>query len=309
MDDPTDAPTQTPSPYNRFFVVKVSGKALTPDVVEGLAAQLKALLDAGHLPVVVHGAGGQLTEALDRAGIPSEFKDGLRVTPPEALDVALSVFSAEGKKLASALSAAGVPALALNGYDAGLLTADVKDGGALGRVGDVTGVEADLLRFLAYNGLVPVVGPPAVGPDGEGLNVNADEAASAVAAWLPAAHLVLLTDVPGVLGADGAPIARLTVEEALSLKEATGGMAAKVHAAAKAARMGVPRVLIAGFDASLAGLADGDGAAAAEATATAIVADGADARSAKAAAAHDGGDEQPATAEAEPADAPTSTTG
>lgn len=254
-----DAPSAAggPSPYNRFLVVKLSGKALTPDVVEGLADQLADLLDAGHLPVVVHGGGGQLTAALDAAGIPTEFRDGLRVTSPEALDVALSVFAAEGKKLAAALSARGVPAVGLSGYDAGLLTATVKAGGAFGRVGDVTAVDADLLRFLAYNGLVPVVGPPAMGSDGEGLNVNADEVACAVAAALPAAHLVFLTDVAGVLDADGRLIEALTAEQARTFHEAKGGMGPKLRAAAQAVAQGVPRVLIAGFGASLLDLAEG----------------------------------------------------
>lgn len=275
MDDPTptepldatgpgtDADAPTPSAYNRFLVVKLSGKTLDTATVDALAADLKALLDAGQLPVVVHGGGAQLTAALERAGVASEFKDGLRVTTPEVLDVALRVFAAEGKKLAGGLSARGVPALALNGYDAGLLEATPKDGGALGLVGDVTSVGADLLRFLAYNGAVPVVGPPAAGPgpDGPGLNVNADDVAAAVAAWLPAAHLVFLTDVPGVLDTDGAVIPLLTPDEAAAVDGVSGGMTAKLQAAARAARSGVPRVLVAGAGASLVDLVAGKGTA------------------------------------------------
>lgn len=248
-------------PTNGFIVTKVGGRAAgTTGVADGIAE----LAGQGLRPVVVHGGGPQVTDALADAGIETAFEDGLRVTPDEALEVASRVFAAVGKELAGQLTAAGAPAVALNGHDAGLVEAEPLEG--LGRVGSVATVDDELLRFLAYNGIVPVVGPPAIGPDDRALNVNADDVAGAVASALGADRLVLLTDVPAVLDASGDPIDELTADEALDLATATGGMDPKLDAAARAAADGVGQVAIAGAASPLDEVVRG------EATATTVTA-------------------------------------
>ena len=240
-----DAATAPAEALKGLVVVKLGGRSF--ESLEGrerLARAVARLVDAGADVVVVHGGGAQVTRAMAAAGLTATFVNGLRVTTPEALAVAEPVLTALGKGLAHALTAAGAPAIGLTGRDAGVLTADVKDP-ALGRVGTVTGANADVLRFLYHNGLTPVLAPLALAPDGGMLNVNADEVAASVARLLAAKHLVLLTDVEGVRGADGAVLRTLTPAAARLLVEtgvATGGMVPKVLNALDALRDGVKHV-------------------------------------------------------------------
>src|SRR5439155_22709578 len=149
-------PTTRREPMSDFIVVKLGGRSIETELGRAqLAARLAALPGK---KVVVHGGGAQVTSALANAGIEAQFKDGLRVTDEKTLEIAEPVFALIGKQLAHALTNAGAPAVSLTGRDAGVLTGVVKDP-ALGRVGTVTRVNADVLRHLAFNGLVPVVGP------------------------------------------------------------------------------------------------------------------------------------------------------
>ena len=227
------------------IVVKLGGRSIeSADGRAQLARRLAALAKEHHL-VIVHGGGAQVTAALGAAGIEARFVDGLRVTDEKTLEVAEPVFAHIGKTLAHALTQAGAPALALTGRDASLLQGVVKDP-ALGRVGTVTAVEAGVLRHLAFNGLVPVVGPIAVDAHGA-LNVNADEVASAVARALSAKDLLLLTDVPGVKGPDGLLVRHLTPASARQLVAdgvATGGMVPKINGALEALDAGVASVRV-----------------------------------------------------------------
>lgn len=231
---------------NGIAVVKLGGRSV--ETAEGraqLARRLASLRAAGWKLVVVHGGGAQVTAALAAAGIEARFVDGLRVTDEKVLEVGEPVFAHIGKTLAHALTLAGAPAVALTGRDAALLVGVVKDA-ALGRVGTVTAVDADLLRHLVFNGLTPVIGPIAVDESGA-LNVNADEVASSVAKALAAKDLLLLTDVPAVRGADGKPLATLTASEAEGLVRggvATGGMIPKIQGALDALRSGVGQVRV-----------------------------------------------------------------
>lgn len=228
------------------LVVKLGGRSIETESGRRLLAQrLSALSRSGAKLVVVHGGGAQVTAALAASGIEARFVDGLRVTDEKVLEVAEPVFAHVGKTLAHALTEAGAPALALTGRDARLLRGVVKDP-ALGRVGTVTWVNADLLRHLVFNGLTPVVGPIATDEEGP-LNVNADEVAAAVARAVGARDLLLLTDVPGVKGADGALLHALTPEAARGLIAegvATGGMVPKINGALDALASGVGRVRV-----------------------------------------------------------------
>jgi acetylglutamate kinase len=144
---------------------------------------------------------------------------------------------------------AGVDAVGISGEDGGLLRAAVARDGAMGRIGEVERVRVDLLRAWMEQGIVPVVSPVSRGPDGGALNVNADDAAAAVASALGAGELLFVSNVPGVL-ADGATLGRVEageVERMIADGTAQGGMAPKLRAAARAAKA-VGRVRIGGLE-------------------------------------------------------------
>jgi len=173
--------------------------------------------------------------------------DGRRETSPAAMEVVEMVLSGVvNKALAAGLTAAGVPALGLSGRDGGMVRARLAPG--LGRVGLPEKVDPTPIRALWAAGFLPVVSPVATGPSGESVNVNADEAALALARALGASRLVYLSDVDGVRVGDGTA-AVLTAEEAergIDVGTIAGGMALKVRVALEAAAAGIPEVVIAG---------------------------------------------------------------
>ena len=221
-------------------VVKVGGAAVRDAGAAAALARGVAALEGG--VVVVHGGGPEITAWQDRLGMPVAWVDGLRVTSPEAMQVTAMVLSGwVNKRIVAALVDAGLPAVGLSGEDAGLLRAERRDGGRLGEVGEVRAVEPAPARALLAAGLVPVVSPVSRGPAGVPLNVNADEAAVALASALRADRLLLVSDVPGVV-VDGAPVASLSAGEAADLvarRVVGGGMAVKVLQALAAADAGV----------------------------------------------------------------------
>lgn len=197
--------------------------------------------------VVVHGGGRDVTELQRALGIEPEWREGLRVTTPRVMEVVRMVLSGSvNKRWAAALLDAGADALGVSGEDGGLLTGQPLHGGALGRAGEVTAVRAALLHGWLAQGIVPVVSPVTRGVDGGGLNVNADDAAAAVAAALGTAELLFVSDVPGVR-AGGDWVDALDAEGAallLETGEAAGGMRPKLRAALRARAGGVGRVRI-----------------------------------------------------------------
>ena len=194
--------------HGSLVVVKYGGNAMTDDALKAAFAQDVAFLRyAGLRPVVVHGGGPQIGTMLDRLGIHSEFRGGLRVTTPEAMDVVRMVLVGQvGRELVGLLNQHGALAVGLSGEDAGLFKGVrkglVEDGVEvdLGLVGDVTEVDPTAIDDLLAAGRIPVVST--IAPDlqdaGQVLNVNADTAAAALAVTLPADKLVVLTDVEGV---------------------------------------------------------------------------------------------------------------
>lgn len=226
-------------------VVKIGGAALNDAAwLDEFAAAVAA---AGAPVVIVHGGGPDITALSDRLGIEVRWHEGRRVTPPEAMDVAAMVLTGRvNKRIVSALLAAGVDAIGLSGIDGGLLRAEVVANGELGRVGRVTSVRTGILSGLLDLGHSVVVSPVSLGTDGGALNVNADDAAGAIAAAIGATELIFLTDVPGVR--DGAGVRNLLAPvEAVSLIEsgvATGGMRVKLGAAVSALDSGVTSVRI-----------------------------------------------------------------
>jgi acetylglutamate kinase len=189
-----------------------------------------------------------MTRFLAERGIESRFVNGLRVTTPETIDAVLKVFAGSvNHELVAALIAAGAPAVGLTGIDACLVEAEPLDP-ALGAVGRPMRANPALLDLLAVQGYVPVVACVAGDRGGRIYNVNADQMAVACAAAYGADRLLFLTDVPGVMGADRTVFQELTDLESKALIAqgvATGGMQAKLEAAAEALAQGVGTVLIA----------------------------------------------------------------
>ena len=231
------------------LVIKVGGALLQDEDSRALLAfESGSLVRAGHRLLLVHGGGAQVTAFLKAAGVEPEFIEGRRVTTPETLDAAVKVMAGTvNHQFLAGFAAAGVRACGISGVDGGCIFAG-RAGNGLGLVGRVYRVNPQLFDVLAAEGFVPVMASLAVGPGGEILNVNADEVAVAcAAAWL-ADRLIFLSDVEGVLGAGGGRLPRLTPREAEAMIAeglATGGMVAKLRAAAQAVARGVPMVEIA----------------------------------------------------------------
>ena len=232
-------------------------------------SELAGALAAEKTPLaIVHGGGRAIAALQQQLGIEPAHVEGLRVTDAESLDVAEMVLCGKiNKRIVAALLAAGVDALGLSGVDRGLLRCrrKVHPSAELGYVGEIVEVRALVVHELQRAGVTLVIAPISLGRDGQRYNVNADEAAGALAAALPAEQLLFLSDVPGVLQ-NGAPLPRLTETEALALIESgvvQAGMVTKVRAAVSAIENGVAQARIV----DLPGLHSGAG--------TTIAADGA----------------------------------
>ncbi len=230
------------------LLVKLGGTLLESEERRAsLACQVKALLDDGHRIVVVHGGGKRLSRYLAGLDHKSEFRRGLRVTPPEILDAVLRVLAGSvNRQLVAELQAAGLRAVGLTGIDGGTVHASQLDP-ELGLVGRVERVDPSLLDCVADRGFLPVVACIAGGERGAIYNVNADQMAAACAAALDVDRLLFLTDVGGVLDEHGRLIRTLGIPGAEALIEngvAIGGMEAKLRAAIDALRGGIRGVLV-----------------------------------------------------------------
>jgi acetylglutamate kinase len=208
------------------IVLKVGGR-----VAADAAANALALAQAGHEVIVVHGAGPQISEEMERRGLPVEFVDGRRVTTARGLDVVREALLRVNAEICAAI---GPSAVGLVGDEIGLRATQVE---ALGLVGDpLSSAPARVVAALAA-GKIPVIAPLAVGP----LNVNADEAAASLAVGLGADRISFLTDVRGVL-VDGGVVSALPADDAdrmLDHGAFDGGIVPKLVAAIRAARHGV----------------------------------------------------------------------
>lgn len=194
-------------------VIKLGGSILEPAPAPELVAALARAQAAGDELIVVHGGGKALSSLLQRLGLPSEFRQGLRVTDGPTLQAAVMAFAGEvNTRLVGALNAARVRAVGLTGLDAGCVQARAEQP-ELGAVGTITAVNPSLLEALLSGGYMPVVAPLAADDAGGALNVNADLFAAAVAAACDAQYLLFTTDVAGVLDAAGQLLARVSLAE------------------------------------------------------------------------------------------------
>jgi acetylglutamate kinase len=238
--------------HGATVVIKYGGNAMIdPALQHAFAEDMVFLRYAGIKPVVVHGGGPQINRMLDRLGIRSEFRGGLRVTTPETMDVVRMVLTGQvGRELVGLINQHGPFAVGLSGEDARLFTAVRRTtlaGGEtvdIGQVGDVARVDTSAVDDLIAAGRIPVIAT--VAPDAAGVvhNVNADTAAAALAEALGARKLVVLTDVPG-LYTDWPDTSSLTTQidaDALEklLPRLEAGMVPKMEACLRAVRGGVP---------------------------------------------------------------------
>jgi acetylglutamate kinase len=240
-------------PYIRQFagksvVVKLGGAAIDRESDLALAQDVLLLRSVGVRCVLVHGGGPQVDAMLRRVGKEPQFKDGLRVTDEETLEIVRRVLVGKINRdlVATINSQAGEEpvAVGISGEDAGLMTVTPVDE-ALGFVGNVTEVRAELIHRLLDDGLTPVISTIGVAADGQPYNVNADEAARAIAVAMGAEKIVYLTAVPGLLedaGDESTLVPRLTsgeLRERIAHESVGKGMIPKLRACADAVDQGV----------------------------------------------------------------------
>jgi acetylglutamate kinase len=257
MEEPE---TEAPAPY--VVVLKVGGNELDDETfLFGLVKAVQAVIAEGHFPVIVHGGGKAVTELGAKLGIAEQRIEGLRVTDEASLDVAEMVLSGlMNKRIVRLLVNAGIRAAGISGVDDGTIYVEKMwhPLGDLGRVGEVRDVDDYLLRTLIAAEIVPVVSPISFGAlDALSYNVNADHAATAIAAKLGAIKLVFISNVPGILVA-GRVVRAVTARQAENWIEEGiifGGMIPKVRSAIEAVRGGVAQAVIT----NLAGVQDGTG--------------------------------------------------
>jgi acetylglutamate kinase len=244
--------------HGQTVVIKYGGHAMADEALRlGFAQDVVFLRYAGLRPVVVHGGGPQISAQLERLGVPTTFRAGLRVTTPETMDVVRMVLTGQvNRDVVGLINRHGPLAVGMSGEDANLFTASRRDAVVdgepvdLGLVGEIDEVDPGAIRVLLDDGRVPVVSSVARGTDGEVFNVNADTAAAALAVALEAIKLVVLTDVeglyadwpPGDHAADGDVISLLNATELEELLPSLGtGMIPKMEACLRAVRGGVPQ--------------------------------------------------------------------
>jgi acetylglutamate kinase len=243
------------------FVIKYGGHAMGDErTAETFARDIVILKTIGINPVVVHGGGPQIGAMLDRMKIQSSFVDGLRVTDAATVEIVEMVLSGTiNKQIVTAINQAGGTAIGISGKDGGLIQAEQlkrtkRDPDSnieklldLGFVGQPTQVNPQAIENITASGMIPVIAPIGMGPNGETYNINADTAAGAIASALKAHKLMMLTDVPGILTKNKELISDINAEEIdglLADGTITGGMIPKVETCVSALRSGVKQAHI-----------------------------------------------------------------
>ncbi len=246
-------------PYIRRFVgrtvvVKYGGNALAGssdgDALSLFAQDIVLMHAVGMKPVVVHGGGPQISALMTRLGKVTEFRNGLRVTDAETVDIARMVLVGQvNPQIVAAINVHGPLAVGVSGADAGLIVAAPRDAD-LGFVGDVTSVNPSIVNRLLNEDLIPVIATIGSDASGQAYNINADTVAGAIAEALGAEKLVYLTDIDGLrrVVSDAASLIRQTTPDELDALMAdgtiAGGMIPKVESCVKAVRNGVGRAHI-----------------------------------------------------------------
>ena len=239
--------------YNKIVVVKYGGSAmLDEDLKMNVIRDVALLKLVGMHPVIVHGGGKEISKWVTMMGKEPEFVNGLRVTDAETMGVAEMVLNKVNKSLVQFLEENGVKAVGLTGKDGGMLRVEKKlaDGRDIGFVGNITRVDTKIIDTLIENGYVPVIAPIGMDSTYQAYNINADDAACAIAEALGAEKLAFLTDIEGVYKDPNDPSTLMSV---LTLDDAEkliadgyigGGMLPKLRSCIDAVKSGVSRVHI-----------------------------------------------------------------
>ena len=232
---------------NRTIVVKYGGAAMKDGRLKaGVIRDIVFLSCVGVRPIIVHGGGPEINIWLNKLGIKAQFKDGLRVTDADTMDVVEMVLVGRvNKELVSLINQAGGLAVGLCGKDGNLVQARPVGKEGIGFVGEVTSVDTGLIESLIDNGYVPVISSVAADENGQAYNINADTFAGEIAAALQAEKLILLTDTPGILEDYSDPstlLTKLDIQKARDLIDrgiVSGGMIPKVNCCVRSLAQGV----------------------------------------------------------------------
>lgn len=240
--------------FNRkIIVVKYGGSAMVDEELKRKVIEDVVLLKlVGFKPIIVHGGGKEISRWVDKVGMETNFVNGLRVTDAPTMEVAEMVLNKVNKSLVNLVQELGVKAVGISGKDGGLLHVEKKLSGGqdIGFVGEITGVEPKVIHTLLENDFLPVICPIGVDDDFNTYNINADDAACAIAKAVNAEKLAFLTDIEGVYKDKDDPstlISELAIDEAHKLIEEGfigGGMLPKLNNCIDAIEQGVSRVHI-----------------------------------------------------------------
>ena len=236
---------------DRTFVMKCGGSTLAA-LPASFFEDLRHIQDSGITPVIVHGGGPAISDNLTRLGIETEFVGGLRKTTEQVLDVVEMVLSGSiNKQIVRRIQGSHAKAIGISGVDGGLIQArPVNNSAEVGLVGDVTYVEASIIRAIVQLGYIPVIAPVGADATGQRYNINADTAAGAVASHLGVPRMIVVTDVPGIMRTvDGEKkvLPQVTIseiDEMIATGEIYGGMIPKVKAAIACIQGDVQQVII-----------------------------------------------------------------
>ena len=232
----------------QIIVVKYGGHTMVDETLSAMFARDVVLLKTlGIHPVIVHGGGPQIGKLLERVGKQTEFIKGMRVTDEETMDVVEMVLGGlVNKEIVNLINQHGGRAVGLTGKDGGLIHARklalVGDDTDLGFVGEVSHIDPHIVKRLEADDFIPVIAPIGVGADGRSYNINADLVAGKIASVLEAEKLMLLTNTPGVLDAEGHLLTGLApgqVRELIDSEVIHGGMLPKIQCALDAVASGV----------------------------------------------------------------------
>ena len=236
---------------DEIFVIKYGGSAqINPDLKDKFAQDIILLYLVGIKPIVVHGGGNKINAMLDKLKIKSEFVDGMRVTSEQVMEVVEMVLSGSiNNEITTLLNMHGGKALGITGKDANFITAEPKANGKYGLVGEIININNHVIEKLLEDKFIPVLAPIASGNEinHPGFNINADLAASKIAASLKARKVIFMTDIVGVLDKEKNLLETLTADEIKVLKAdgtINGGMIPKVDACLEAVNAGVEKAHI-----------------------------------------------------------------